>query len=436
MAASGGVLPKLARYATASVGPIGSAGAQFLLSLVLLAVLPVAAFGRFSFLLILAQLGMSLANALFCAPLLVEVARGDADQAARATETLSAASLLTAAAAFVGFLLAARAVGADSRTALCFAGFGALALLRWYGRAYAYAIARPYRTMASDLLYSTTLLAGTAGVALRPAGAEWSCFAVLLTATALGLLPFGRSYLLRQFALPGAAALRSYGGIWRAHAGWSLLGVLTTELTVNCHSYIVTLIVGAGAYAPIAATALLMRPITVVVNALAEFERAHFAREIGAGHFHEVRASKRLFRIVLMAAWLVTAAASALLLWRAPDLMFHGKYPLHLLVTGTALWLLVAGARLFHTPEGSLLQAAGLFRPLAWISVWTAGISILAVLATMALGGAIWSIGGIVLGESSFALWLWIAARRYLAQADRTVTVPHRHRLFLTGKMP
>ena len=61
----------LVRYARAAVGPIGGAGAQFVLALVLLARLPAAGFGCFAFLMVVAQLGLGVWGALFAAPLLV-----------------------------------------------------------------------------------------------------------------------------------------------------------------------------------------------------------------------------------------------------------------------------------------------------------------------------------------------------------------------------
>ena len=49
--------------------------------------------------------------------------------------------------------------------------------------------------------------------------------------------------------------------------------MLTTEATANAHVYIVTLIYGPLGFAPIAATALFIRPVGVAMNTLTDYER-------------------------------------------------------------------------------------------------------------------------------------------------------------------
>ena len=64
------------RYALAAVGPAGSSGAQFLLNLVLLSQVSATAFGRFTFLLILAQFAAAVWSALFCVVKWNDTSRG------------------------------------------------------------------------------------------------------------------------------------------------------------------------------------------------------------------------------------------------------------------------------------------------------------------------------------------------------------------------
>jgi O-antigen/teichoic acid export membrane protein len=186
----------------------------------------------------------------------------------------------------------------------------------------------------------------------------------------------------------------------------------------------VTLIFGPAAFAPIAASSLMIRPINVAMNALTEFERAQMARQIGGGHIDLAMASVRFFRFVLMAAWLATAAGIVALLYCAPRLIFPARYDFSFLVTGAALWMAVAGIRLLRTPDSALLQAAGAFRPLAFASVLSSGISIAAVFALLPVGGPLWSIAGIVFGETVFAGWIWRQARRWRDDASRGPAQP------------
>jgi hypothetical protein len=430
MLKDGPVFARLCRYSLAIVGPFGSAIAQFALSLVLLRTLDQGAFGSFSFLLVASQFSWGIWSALFCAPLPVLMASGDASSRVRLMHCLLSANLAASVAAFGVFFALSIGLGVHMAAALLFAAYAAVALLRWFARAKAYATGHATKTVLSDLVYSITLLAGVALLIFGTTATLEFTYAILLLGALLGLLSFGSDHLLDQFYRPSYRNLNGYAEVWRRHSGWSLLGVLTTEATANAHVYIVTFAYGASAFAPLAASALLIRPIQVTMNALTEFERAQMARQIGDGRPDLTMASVRLFRTVLIGIWVVTGAAVALLLVFAPRLVFPVKYELGVLTIGASLWLLVAGARLLRAPEGVLLQAAGAFRPLAYASAVASIGSVCAVLAIMAYEGALWSIAGIFVGESMFALWTWREARRWRARAgadrrnERISTLP------------
>jgi O-antigen/teichoic acid export membrane protein len=289
-----------------------------------------------------------------------------------------------------------------------------LSLLRWFGRYYSYATGGAFRTMLSDIVYSATVLAGTGVAAFSGAAPLPVCYAAILFGTLGGLLPFGLRYLKQQFAPVSRVNLAGYGGIWRTHSGWSLAGVITTEATTNAHAYIVTAMFGPSAFAAVAASGLMIRPVQVAMNALTEFERAQMARQIGSGHLAHARAGARFFRSMLIAAWVATALAIAVLVRYAPTVLFPQQYNAVAIGTGIVLWMAVAGIRLLRTPESVVLQAAGAFRPLAYASMISSGISIVAVIALVGRGGAIWSIAGILVGETVLAGCVWIQARRWM----------------------
>ncbi|WP_419827833.1 hypothetical protein [Sphingomonas sp.] len=413
---------RLLRYSLAIVGPFGSAGAQFALSFVLLRHVAPSAFGRFSFLLVASQLSTGVWSALFCAPLPILLAGAGGDARAEPVRSVLTVSLVGAIVGFGVALAMALALGDGTTGALLFAGYAATNLLRWLARAHAYACGRPFRTTASDLAYALVLLAGTAVVALAGPTSAVPAYAALLAGTAAGLLPFGRTYLADQFLRASPRVARAYRPVWRDHARWSLFGVLTTEATANSHAYLVTLLLGPTAFAPVAASQLAIRPINVAVNALTEFERAQMAREIGAGRFDAALAAVRLFRWVLVATWSAIGLGIVLLLWRAPHALYPRSYDLHTLTIATALWMAVAIVRLARTPDNALMQAGGAFRPLAMASAWSSGVSVAAVLALILAGGPVLSILGILGGELLFALFIWRRSRRWLA--DARVTSP------------
>jgi O-antigen/teichoic acid export membrane protein len=407
---------RLTRYALAFIGPAGGAVAQFALSLLLLRSLSASDFGGFSVLLVASQFSWGVWSALFGAALPVLIARADPREGGAQVDSLFAANLLGAvpiALLFFGLSLRLHFTPVEAALFAVYVGF---ALLRWFGRAHAYALGRQDRVLASDMAYCLAILAACALLLVQPlAPLLLACGALALGAVA-GVIAFGRAHLVRQFVRLHPSSLRQYAPLWRAHTGWSLLGVLTTEATTNAHSYIVTLVAGPGQFALIAASALVTRPATVVLNALNDYERAQMAREIASGDAGALRRSMRFFRAMLGAAWAGTGLLIAALFLFVPRLVYPGHYDLGLLAWGAAMWMAVIAVRVLRAPESAMMQGGGAFRTLAHASVWSAIVSVVAVLLMLALAAPIWSILGILAGELVFGWRLWPAARRWFAE--------------------
>jgi len=406
---------KAVRYGLATIGPVGSAATQFALSLVMLRLMSPAAFGSFTFLLVASQLSWGIWSALLCAPLPVLLAHGTAEERAAAEDTLLSANLIGAALSFALFAGIASALHMRPAAALCYGAYGAAALLRWFGRAYCYAQGHQARTALSDVIYSITVIA-VLGAILRLFGGdpEIGCYAALLAGAAVGLLPFGSAILSRQLRAISPRAMRRYGAIWRGHARWALLGVITTEATANAHVYLITLLQGPAAFAPIAASALLMRPVNVAQNALSDFERPQMATLIAGRRHRDIRRSLTAFLLALGAIWLGTVAAATLVFAVNPRLLFPPAYDTHFLVIAAGLWSAVAALRLVQIPESTLLQAAGAFRPLAMASLWSSIGSVVAVFVLILLAGPLWSIAGIVAGAAIYWHWTHRFAARWM----------------------
>jgi len=267
--------------------------------------------------------------------------------------------------------------------------------------------------LLSDLLYAAVLLGGLAVFLFRPLpAAEWLSGAMLLAA-ALAMAAF--LVRPRYWRLSGRwpERLRDYAAIWRTHSGWSLVGVLTTEATINAQAYIVTLLSGPGPFALLVASALLTRPVTVLLGALGEYERAQMAREIARGDGPALCRSLLSFRLVMTVIWLGTALLMVAIFLLAPRLIFPAHYALADLVAGAVMWMAVMLVRALRQADSAMMQGAGQFRILALASLGSAICSVVAVLVITMLFGPLWSILGILAGEMVFALYLWPAARKW-----------------------
>lgn len=415
----------LQRYGFAASGPLAIAAAQFLLALVLIARFEPEQFGRFSFLIVLSQFGLGLWSALFSAPLMVATASGMQGQAdVRAIVGTSA--LVSVPIALIA-TVAAMASGASLATAGVYGLFVAVLLGRQVVRTRALGSGKAAFAALSDLAFALIVsgcaLAFFVGVLETLA----DVFMAMLLAALAGHLPLWRvaqsSHTVagsrpskpRQHAGQGPDAgkaglllgvhdiLAGYHSVWRRDSRWSMLGVVSIELTVNSHAYAITIFAGPAAFAPIAAAALFIRPVTVLINALNEFERARFAGAIHRGETRGLPHERMTFLAVLLAAWGCTLAAALGMLFWMPELLPHANYHGPALMTAVLLWFAIALARCLHTPDGALFQAQGAFRLLASLSFWTAGLSVLIVLAVLWVLGPVWSLLGILAGEGAYA---------------------------------
>lgn len=395
------------------VGPIGTAGSQFLLSLLLLRMMDPGEFGRFSFLMILTQLSWGISSALFGAPLSSLLSQGTAEERDAIDRQLFSASLIGAALCALLFIGICLALGTSVGTALLFAAYAGLALQRWFGRAHAYLAGQQLAVTRSDIVYSLAILAAPLAIVALPFNPLFTTSAMLLIAIILSIAALRPRELLARIGGVSFAHAWGYRAVWHSHGRWALFGVMTTEATANGHAYLVALIAGPAQFAPVAASALLIRPLTIGLNALSEYERPRLAHIIAAGDIGKVDRAILTFRLLLAAIWVGTAILAAGLMIFAPRLIFPPAYDTRFLAIGGILWLIVGIARLLRMPDSVLLQAAGRFRSLAMASLFSAIASLVAVTLLVLAYGPLWSILGILLGEMLFALSTWRRARAW-----------------------
>lgn len=407
-------LLRFRRYLLAGIGPVVLAGTHFLLSFAMLRLETPAAFGTFTFLFVAAQFTVALAMALFGAPLQTIAAPGEQERSHAAASILSAAAI-TAAVAGIGFGILASFMALPTPAALCYGLYTALMILRWVGRAWAYANDRAGRTALSDISYGAlTLVAFGAAAYLVRLQPETACYGALALGAALSLLAFGTSYLSRLFTWPGRQSWHVYQGIWRHQSRWALLGVLASEAAANTHVYLVTLGAGAAAMAPLAGAALLLRPLNVVQNALGEYERPQMARLIAASETAELRRTMRLFFWVLMLAWFAMVVLALGILRFAPQLVFPASYDLSIIRTAALSWMSITLLILLQVPANIMVQAAGGFRQLARAVIWSSLVNVAAVAIALMFVAPVWTIAAMALGWLVDLVLVRRAARRQL----------------------
>ena len=403
----------LQRYALAVFAPSSVSAAHFVVQLMLLATLTLAEFGSFAFLLIVVQFGFGLSNALVSTPYTVEVSSHPQPRPDMQSMFFAANAVFTLAFA-LGVFCVGSLVGDGLWTHL-FVLYALLAMLRWFGRAHNYAMLRPTASGISDIVYAVALVVIVTGLAWLGELGPDSVALAFIAATLLGCLCLGGDFLARQFALRGLAQLRSYGEVWQGQSRWTLLGVATTEATGNVHSYLVTLVAGPAAFAPLAAAALFVRPVLLSVTSLMQLEIPILGRALASGDVCRADATRRRFLQALLVIWVATAALAYGVITYVPSLIIKPDYSLGEVEIAVLLLLVTSLFQVWQGPNSALLQAAKLFRPLSDVSVIACLFSIAGVLAALVWLPPVYSLAGIAVGQMVMAVLLARLSRAAIA---------------------
>ena len=398
------------RFGLASLSSAIVSVSHLLIQLFSIHHLETAAIGTLAFLLVIIQFGYGLSNALVSTPYTIVVNQGD-DVDARSFDFFFPVNLMLAASQ--GLICAAIAwATASPSAALLFGLAGMLSLIRWFGRSNAYAHHTPARAARSDLAYAGTILAGLL-IAMRT-GADMSAIGGMLVAASLiGLLPFGLAYLRRHFAMAPGRALSAYRPVWKEQSAWTLVGVLSTEATSNSHSYIVTLLAGPTAFAPIAVGMLFFRPVNVCITALTQLERPRLTRAVARGDHGAAIRSERVFMAALVLLWLATCAVAAIALYAFPGLILKPTLDHRLVMIAVGLCALLSLVQCVQTPMSVMTQARKAFRPLAAQSMRSCGVGLIAVTLIVLGTAPVFSIGGVVLSQLVMTFGIWRLDRRW-----------------------
>ena len=398
------------RFGLASLSSAIVSVSHLLIQLFSIHHLETAAIGTLAFLLVIIQFGYGLSNALVSTPYTIMVNQGD-DADARSVDFFFPVNLMLAASQ--GLICAAIAwATASPSAALLFGLAGMLSLIRWFGRSNAYAHHTPARAARSDLAYAGTILAGLL-IAMRTGADMAAIGGMLVAASLIGLLPFGLAYLRRHFAMAPGRALGAYRPVWKEQSAWTLVGVLSTEATSNSHSYIVTLLAGPTAFAPIAVGMLFFRPVNVCITALTQLERPRLTRAVARGDHGAAIRSERVFMAVLVLLWLATCAVAAIALYAFPGLILKPTLDHRLVMIAVGLCALLSLVQCVQTPMSVMTQARKAFRPLAAQSMRSCGVGLIAVTLIVLGTAPVFSIGGVVLSQLVMMLGIWRLDRKW-----------------------
>lgn len=404
----------LARFGLASMSSAAVSVSHLFVQLVSVRRLDASEIGTLAFLLVIIQFGYSLSNALVSTPYAIAVNQRE-DGADEGFDFFFPVNLLLALSqgllcAAIGWAMA----GPWAAAAFGLAGF--FSLLRWFGRANAYAHHTPGCAAVSDMVYAVLVVAGV-GVTLA-FGPRLELFGAVLAAAGLvALIPFGIGFVARHRPVGLGRAFARYRPVWKRQSAWTLIGVITTEATSNAHSYIVTLFAGPAAFAPIAVGMLFFRPVNVCITALTQLERPRMARAVGKGDDKSARGSARAFMAALVVIWVATAVTAAGILWFFPHILIRPTLSVQSVMIAVALCAALSLVQCVQTPMSVLTQARGAFKALAATSARSCVVGVGAVVAITLLAPPVYTIAGVVLAQLVMMLGIWRLDRRARREA-------------------
>jgi O-antigen/teichoic acid export membrane protein len=209
---------------------------------------------------------------------------------------------------------------------------------------------------------------------------------------------------VRRCLHPVFRSLPAYVEVWRTQARWTLLGVVTTESTGNIHSYLVTLLVGPSAFAPISAGALFVRPVLLALNSLTQLEAPVLARTIARRDFDDADHTRRRFHLTLLALWVATGLLAWAIIVFVPGLIIKPAFSRGDIITALLFFMAISLAQVWQTPNSAALQAANQFEALSKVSVVSCIFSITGVLLSLLLLPPVYSLAGIAAGQLVMAV--------------------------------
>jgi O-antigen/teichoic acid export membrane protein len=391
----------LRRYALPLLAPSSVSAAHLITQIVLLSHLSAAEFGLFAFLMVMVQFGFGLSNALICTPYMVNVGRSgsSADFDATYFTVNILFSILFGAVVLIG---ATAAAGGDE--GYVYALFAIFAMIRWFGRAYNYAHLNPTRAAISDIAYAVSLIACIFMLSAAKQMSTLTVSAAFLFAGLFSCFFLGARFIGTCLSRLTPRALSAYPEVWRTQARWTLLGVVTTESTANIHSYLVTLLVGPSAFAPISAGALFVRPVLLALTSLTQLEAPVLARTIAKREFDNADQVRRRFHLTLMALWVATGLLAWGIIAFFPSLIIKPTFSRGDIITALLFFMAISLIQVWQTPNSAALQAANRFEALSKVSVVSCLFSIAGVLISLFLLPPVYSLAGIAIGQLVMAV--------------------------------
>lgn len=390
-------------------GPIAVAAAHFLLSIALLPHVSAAEYGVFAFGMVLYQIATGVSDGLIGSPMAVRMAGRNTSDA----PVFASVNILYCAFVFV-VIFSVLATLVQFYIALAFAVFSATSTLRWFGRGYVITTGNRYYASLSDLVYAVVLGTATCATLLFANISLLNVIGFMIIASITALFFLGPSFAQNLRRSLDLGALKSFVPILKEQSAWSTLAVVANAATIESHVFVVTLLAGSQAFAPVAVATLCFRPTLIGIYSLSQYERPQISKIVIEGRRADAWRQTITFLFTAGLLWLGNAVAIACALAFFSDKFSSIEYDKATVISCIIAIAIVMLIRTLRQPLLTLVQADNRFRSIASATIVLAPVSILCSVAGLHCYGVVGSIYGMLLADSlllSFMVYLSTGSR-------------------------
>ncbi len=391
-----------------------------LMQLALLLQSPLADYGFFAFVQVVQGLLIGVSSALFAAPLLSRWQHA-AEQTSNATGSYFIVQLLFVLASFGLVFVLTLYYQFSWQTAVWLALAAALQLWRCFARSLLQNTVNTRALIRTDATFSLLALVGTSGLWLAQQVSLLHLAQLNALAAAGSLLLAGPHFWQQHQRMWQQRDWCQWQQGWQQQAKPALVGVLSAESAANAHSYLITLLAGPAAFAPIAAAAMLYRPAALLLTNLSQLCRGQLQQ--AWLQQQPLQTLLRHFRTQCLWLWCFNSTVLLLLLWifaEPLELWLHAKQfvPADFLLAAL-LWGILTLQRAWRSSAAIQLQVQNQFAALARTALWPALLSVLLVLVFLQFWPAVWSLLAVILSELWMAWLLRLAVQRLRTAAPQ-----------------
>ncbi|PAD44029.1 Uncharacterised protein [Niallia circulans] len=273
-------------------------------------------------------------------------------------------------------------------------------LYRDFFRAEEYSKLQPQKALRRDMLYSFLSLILIAF--LIRLGYLNALSALLIIGFNSLLVSIAKIKEIITNSLPKSRVIDDFKNSWK-YARWSLVGATGSWLQMNSYIYILPMVVGVRELAIIAASRLIMTPITMLLGSWGNFIKPQLAKKISDGN-----STLKLIMLSIVALVLLLIGFLGIVYLILHE--FSGYIPSSYTEVKSliVIWFGILGFQIIRMNLSFLMQANLKFR---YLAKWGTMVALLTIISTLifiqyfGLAGALY---GLLLGEIIFTSVLFI----------------------------